>query len=194
MALESSIIEEMIQDVTPILVTLTQTYYPKLPKRSTNYVEFQDMLHDAIVLSLEIAEDYDLKHDVLLTTWVFACVKRYFINFVQSEYRKLQIPLPPTKALQASPLEEIEHLQLLTSIRMRLTARAREVLDCLLEPPVELVIQVFLRKQSGNANRIWNVDIAEYLDVSQATVSTCIAEISTVLRMLAHDGEMPYEQ
>lgn len=184
MALESSVIEEMIQDVTPILVSLTQAYYPKLPRSTSSHLDFQDMLHDAIVLCLEIAEDYNLNHDVLLTTWVFVCVRRHFINFIQSEYRKLQITVPSVSTLQVSPLEEIEHLQLIAAVSTRLTACAREVLNCLIDPPLELVVQVFLRKDSGNFFRIWHVDIAEYLQVSEAKVSACMLEISDMMRRM----------
>ena len=187
MSPEMSSVEETLQDIRPSLIHLAHTYFIKLPNTST-HIDFQDMLQDAIVICLEVMDEYDANYDASFSTFVFGCVQHNFINLVQMEYRRLNIQIPQTLLMsEETGLEEIECAQLLATVSMQLSANAREVLHCLIEPSPELVIQALLRKNTKESFQIWHVDIAEYLDLSPSTVSACMTEITDVMQRIYNE-------
>jgi DNA-directed RNA polymerase specialized sigma24 family protein len=130
--------EEMLESVKGLIKSEAIRCYVRMPKQGMWSME--DLVQESTAVAIAAIDSYEEGHGTKLSTWVTRMVKHHCGSLLSREHIRCRNRVTPELELEGNaPEEQVSRHAADYVLTERLTEDTLKILDCVLNPPEELL-------------------------------------------------------
>lgn len=172
--------EEALKELQGLIVWQAKRFQPSLYSLGA---ELDDLIQVGKIVLLRAMRTYSEGHKASFRTWFTQCLENEFREMADSAKVRQRVAFyedisPLCMGMTSQPVGD-EHLYV-EEISARLSQKARSIFMCLVRPSMEFMEFVLERKAGRSLVTVNQIDIAEFLHLSDVCVGDYMKEVRKV--------------